>query len=56
MIDYEKLIQEINKCIEAVSIDLKLAQLHASKKRMDTSHQYLLDAQRSIRLLEDFYP
>jgi len=56
MIDYEKLIIDLNKCIYVVNIDLKLALLHLSKKRSDMSFEYLLDAQRWLRRIEELFP
>ncbi len=56
MIDYEKLKQEIDKCIHKVNLDLQLCSLHAMKNRMDLSHQYLVDAKHDIQALEEFYP
>lgn len=56
MIDYDKLILEIDKCIEKVNLDLSLCKAHLIKRRIDLSFEYLVDVQRDIRILEDFYP
>ena len=56
MIDYEKLKQEIDKCIHKVNLDLQLCSLHAMKNRMDLSHEYLVDAKNDIQQLEEFFP
>ena len=56
MIDYENIILEIDKCIEKVNLDLSLCKLHLTKRNIDLSFEYLVDAQRDIRLIEEFYP